>query len=122
MQWLLFGSVTPAVAEALVRHGHKAHSASELELATDAAPADVLKAAAGKQWDLLTADPLVANAPFDLQTPFARSIVFLQLLGGEVEQDDAIDRLFKRYKRLSPRRLYTVTESRVKVRQLPGMK
>ena len=33
---------------------------------------------------------------------------------------DAIDRLFARYKRLSPRRLYTVTATRVKIRQLPG--
>jgi len=89
----------------------------------DEAPvADVLKAAAGKQWDLLTAEGAVATAPFDLNIWFPRSIVFLQLIGGEVEQDDAIDRLFKRYKRLSPRRLYTVTETRVKVRQLPGPK
>jgi hypothetical protein len=58
-------------------------------------------------------------APFELGVPFGRSIVFLQLEGGDVEQDDAIDRLFKRYKRLSPGRLYTVTTSRVKVRQLP---
>jgi hypothetical protein len=33
-----------------------------------------------------------------------------------------VDRLFDRYKRLSPGRLYTVTGSRVKVRQLPGRK
>ena len=48
-----------------------------------------------------------------------RVVVYLQLEGGDVEQDDAIDRLFKRYKRLTPGRLYTVTGSRVKVRQLP---
>jgi hypothetical protein len=46
--------------------------------------------------------------------------VFLQLEGGDVEQDDAIDRLFARYKRLSPGRMYTVTGTRVKIRQLPG--
>jgi hypothetical protein len=49
-------------------------------------------------------------------------MVYLQLDGGDVEQDDAIDRLFKRYKRLSPGRLYTVTAARVKVRQLPTRK
>jgi hypothetical protein len=48
--------------------------------------------------------------------------VFLQLPGADVEQDDAIDRLFTRYKRLTPGRLYTVTETRVKVRQLPSRK
>ena len=42
--------------------------------------------------------------------------MYLQLEGGDVEQDDAIDRLFARYKRLTPGRLYTVTASRVKVR------
>ena len=52
--------------------------------------------------------------------PFGRSIVYLQLEGGDVEQDDAVDRLFERYKRLTPGRLYTVTGSRVKIRQLPG--
>jgi hypothetical protein len=45
--------------------------------------------------------------------------MFLQWPGGAVEQDDAVDRLFTRYKRLTPERLYTVTETRVKVRQLP---
>jgi hypothetical protein len=46
-----------------------------------------------------------------------RAIVFLQLPGGEIEHDDAIDRLFDRYKRLRPGQLYTVTETRVKVQQ-----
>ena len=35
-------------------------------------------------------------------------------------QSAAIDRLFERYKRLSPKRLYTITPNRVKIRQLPG--
>ena len=52
--------------------------------------------------------------------PFGRSVVYLHLEGGDVEQDDAVTRLFERYKRLTPGRLYTVTASRVKVRQLPG--
>jgi hypothetical protein len=46
-------------------------------------------------------------------------MVHLNVEGGDVEQDDAIDRLFTRYKRLAPGRLYTVTGARVKVRQLP---
>ena len=44
-------------------------------------------------------------------------MVHLNVDEGEIEQDDAIDRLFTRYKRLSPGRLYTVTGGRVKVRQ-----
>jgi hypothetical protein len=71
------------------------------------------------QLDICTTDAALSAAPFLLKFWFNRSIVYLQLEGGEVEQDDAIDRLFARYKRLTPGRLYTVTGSRVKVRQLP---
>ena len=67
----------------------------------------------------MTRGTVMAQAPFDLDFWFNRSIVFLQLEGGDVEQDDAVDRLFQRYKRLTAGRLYTVTGSRVKVRQLP---
>lgn len=82
-------------------------------------PVEALAAAKKSQLDVLTNDAALAAAPFEQSTSFNRSIVFLQLPGGDVEQDDAIDRLFKRYKRLSPGRLYTVTESRVKIRQIP---
>ncbi len=86
-------------------------------MATD--PALVLAAAKKAQLDVLTADPVLAATPFEQSAGFNRSLVFLQLAGGDVEQDDAIDRLFTRYKRLTPGRLYTVTGTRVKVRQLP---
>jgi len=122
MQWLLHGNLTPAVTEALVRHEQKTHAVAELELEPGAEPADVLRVAQKKQWDVITADPALANSPFENGRTFGRSIVFLQLDGGDVEQDDAVDRLFERYKRLSPGRLYTVTGTRVKVRQLPGLK
>ena len=118
MRWLLYGTLTPAVAEALRRHGHQAQTLEDGQIeATEAS--EVLKAAHERQLDLITSDPQLAAAPFERETPFARSIVFLQLEGGDVEQDDAVDRLFERYKRLTPGRLYTVTGSRVKVRQLP---
>ncbi len=120
MQWLVYGTLAPAVGDALVRHGDKVHAPVELNLPDGAALPDILKAAQQKQWDILTNDQALANAPFEAQIPFPRTIVYLQLPGGEVEQDDAIDRLYDRYKRLSPRRLYTVTETRVKIRQLPG--
>jgi hypothetical protein len=119
MRWLLHGNLTPAVAEALRRHGHQAQTLADAQI--DASEtADVLEAAHERQLDLITTDAQLVSAPFERPSPFARSIVFLQLEGGDVEQDDAVDRLFERYKRLAPGRIYTVTGSRVKVRQLPG--
>ena len=121
MRWLLHGNLAPAVAEALRRHGHQAQTMSQSSLETPD-PVDVLSAATKLQLDVITTDTALANAPFESGTGFGRSIVFLQLEGADVEQDDAIDRLFDRYKRLTPGRLYTVTATRVKVRQLPGKK
>ena len=117
MRWLLHGKLSTSIPEALKRHGHDVCEpvgiTPELDLEA------ILDVAKKEQLDLLTADPAMAQAPFDLDFWFNRSMVFLQLEGGEVEQDDAIDRLFDRYKRLTPGRLYTVTGKRVKVRQLP---
>jgi hypothetical protein len=122
MRWLLHGPMTSAVSDALVRHGHKASNMPDVGLPPEADPATVLHAARQQQFDVLTTDGKLAEAPFlapeDL--PFNRTIVYLQLEGGDVEQDDAVDRLFDRYKRLSPGRLYTVTATRVKIRQLPS--
>jgi hypothetical protein len=117
---LVHGNLSPAVAEALVRHGDQAQTPQMIELPADATPSDVLEMAHQKQLDVITNDPALANAPFESEIKFGRSLVFLQLAGGDVEQDDAVDRLFARYKRLAPGRLYTVTETRVKIRQLPA--
>ena len=119
MRWLLHGNLTTATGDALRRHGHQVVELPDL--AGDPIPdaSGVLAAAKKAQLDVLTADPELAAAPFSTAAGFNRSLVFLQLAGGDVEQDDAVDRLFKRYKRLTPGRLYTVTGSRVKVRQLP---
>lgn len=123
MRWLLHGTMTPAVAEALVRHEHKVVPAADIALATESPASEVLKAAHKSQLDVLTTDADLVEAAVAASgsgEKFGRSIVYLQLEGGDVEQDDAIDRLFERYKRLAPGRLYTVTASRVKIRQLPG--
>jgi hypothetical protein len=120
MRWVLHGTLTAAVAEALKRHGHAACPVSELGVATDAAACDLLAAATRQQLDLITSDAALVNAIYDQDIWFKRVVVFLQLPGGEVEQDDAVDRLFARYKRLTPGRLYTMTETRAKVRQLPS--
>lgn len=122
MRWVLCGNLSQAVTDALVRHEQKPSPVSDLGLSSDTGPRELLKAAQTKQLDVLTNDAALVNAIFDQDIWFNRSVVFLQLEGGEVEQDDAVDRLFARYKRLSPGRLYTVTGSRVKVRQLPGRK
>ena len=121
MRWLLHGPMTPAVADALRAREDIVVEASAVSVIPDAPPADVLKAAHKAQLDVMTTDPKLAEAPFAPEAPaFGRSIVYLQLEGGDVEQDDAVDRLFERYRRLTPGRLYTVTGTRVKVRQLPG--
>src|SRR5262249_53150179 len=104
------------------RHSHDPRAFAELGLPEDFAPSDFFKAAQSRQLDVFTTDAQLVNAIFDQKISFNRSVVFLQLEGGDVEQDDGIDRLFDRYKRLSPGRLYTVTGSRVKIRQLPGRK
>ena len=120
MRWLLHGNLAPAVGEALARHEQKTHAVGELGLPAGAAPRELLKAAQSKQLDVITTDSTLVNEIFEEKIWFNRVVVFLQLEGGDVEQDDAIDRLFERYKRLTPGRLYTVTGSRVKVRQLPA--
>jgi hypothetical protein len=115
MRWLIHGNVTPAAVEAMHRHEQKT------QVATESAIDELLRSAAKSQLEILTTDAALVDAIFGEQRiPFARTLVYLQLEGGEVEQDDAIDRLFARYKRLSPGRMYTVTGTRVKVRQLPG--
>ncbi len=119
MQWLLHGKITPAAAEALVRHEQKVHQIAELGVGENAEARELLKAAQTKQWEVLTSEAGLVQEIYDQAIWFNRSVVYLQVEGGEVEQDDAVDRLFGRYKRLSPGRLYTVTQSRVKVRQLP---
>jgi hypothetical protein len=112
--------MTSAVADALVRHGHTARNMLELGLPPETDAVTVLKTADAAQLDILTTDGSLSSAAFLQNIRVKRSMVYLQLEGADVEQDDAVDRLFNRYKRLSPGRLYTVTGSRVKVRQLPG--
>jgi hypothetical protein len=107
MQWLVHAP--PSVAEALIRHEHKTHVAE----------GDQLQIARENQWDIITTDAALAMRPFEEPKFFHRSVVYLQLTGGDAELADAVDRLFLRYKRLTPGRLYTVTATRVKVRQLP---
>ncbi|HWE01448.1 MAG TPA: DUF5615 family PIN-like protein [Tepidisphaeraceae bacterium] len=119
MRWLLHGTLQSAVAEALRRHKHETRSLADVGLAADAPPDEVLRSAHKNQLDLLTVDQDTATSLYENPFAFDRSIVYLNVGEGDVERDDAVDRLFARYRQLTPGRLYTVTESRVKVRQLP---
>ena len=121
MRFLLHGTLTPAVADALRRHQDTPVTVAEAGIDGQDI-AQLLEQANQKQLDLITNDPQLSHAIFEQRLSFSRSIVYLQLAGEDVEQDDAIDRLYERYKRLTPGRLYTVTGSRVKIRQLPGKK
>ena len=121
MRWLLHGKLTPAAADALKRHGHESRLPADIGINADSLPDEVFEAARKEQLEILTADAGLAQAPFEQFSRFVRTMVLLNV-EGDVEQDDAIDRLFTRYKRLSPGRIYTVTGSRVKIRQLPSSK
>jgi len=120
MRWLLHGTMTPAVSDALKRHGHDVRDMTAANLDANLDTLEVLKSARTAQLDIVTTDARMTTVPFAEDLWFGRTIVYLQLDGGDVEQDDAIDRLFARYGRLAPGRLYTVTANRVKVRQLPS--
>jgi len=125
MRFLLHGAVTPEASAALIRHDHACHAASEL--AADAAPdaADghlaLFQQLAQKQWNLLTTDTALIRDLYERKLAFPGIIVMiLEDAGGTQDQGKAVDRLFDRYKRLTPGRLYTITPNRVKIRQLPG--
>jgi hypothetical protein len=122
MRWLMHGNLTEAAAAALRRHGHAVQRPQDIGLAADLSASELFEAAQAKQLELITNDAELSAAPFENAIPFNRTLVYLQLEGGDVEQDDAIDRLFTRYKRLSPGRMYTVTAARVKIRQLPNQR
>ena len=121
MRLLLHGKLTPAVADALKARGDTVRQLADVGVTPESSPDEIIKAAHKDQAEVLTTEPALATALFDREDApkFNRSIVYFQLEGGDVEQDDAVTRLFARYKRLTPGRLYTVTGSRVKVRQLP---
>ena len=114
MRWLLHGQISASVAEALRRHEQSAMVA-QADLTAD----QVFESARKQQLEVMTADATLTDSLFTHDAQFSRLIVHLNVEPGDVEQDDAVDRLFARYRRLTPGRLYTVTASRVKVRQLP---
>jgi len=128
MQFFILGPVNPEAQAALVRHGHSVHSDLELSADTDApasledSPSQLLELLSHKGWNLLTTDTAFIRLMYEQKAEFPRGVV-VHLLDDPADLHDqapAIDRLFKRYPRLTPKRLYTITPSRVKIRQLPG--
>ena len=124
MRFLIHGSVDAAARAALQRHEHACHEIAELppELTADSLqddPGHLLPALEKKQWCLLTTESALVRAIYEKKLSFNGVVV--QILDSEGnDHAPAIDRLFERYKRLTPGRLYTVTPNRVKIRQLPA--
>ena len=127
MQFFLHGQLDSGVAENLRAAGHQVHAPAELEpgVPGESGPPDftdprrLLAAIGARQWVLLTPERDLVQHACDQRLPGPAIMVLLVGAGSPAAQRDAIARLFERYPRLSPGRLYTVTPNRVKVRQLP---
>ncbi len=136
MRFLIHGTLAPEISAALARHEHKAHTLEELgetshtptEPSGSAAgsptiaidPAELFQSLARRQWFLLTNDAALVHQMFEEKIPYPGIIILLINAPDAPAQSAALDRLFERYKRLTPKRLYTITPNRVKIRQLPG--
>ena len=113
LRFLLHGQLGPDVAAALAELGHKSATPADLKLAANATPGEVAEACRAGQYELVTADGGGA-------TSAGRGRVVVYLHDAPENHAQSVARLFERYKRLTPGRLYTVTAGRVKVRQLPA--
>ena len=120
MQFLVHGGLAAEGCEAMVRQGHRVHQLTELagETPAPSSPEELLRELARRQWCLLTADRDFVHQVYDQGLKF--NLCMVLLIAQADQHSSSVDRLFERYKRLSPKRLYTVTPGRVKVRQLPG--
>ncbi len=127
MRFLIHGAVGAEAAAALAKREHGCHTLPEF-LADAGAPADagrdpevLLSWLDKKQWHVITTDAALVRDVYEKKIAF-RGVIVLLLDHPDTPQDQsqALDRLFERYKRLTPGRLFTVTPNRVKIRQLPG--
>jgi hypothetical protein len=127
MRFLAHGEIHADALAAMTKHEQKCEPLAALSSDADEpgitespnSPQTLLPLLQKKQLQLLTTDTKFIADLYEQKILFPGVIVLL-LESTEGMQADAIDRLFERYPRLSPRRLYTVTGSRVKIRQLPG--
>jgi|SRR5271156_1861410 len=120
MRFLVHGDIHPDALAAMTRHEQICHASAELADELPTSPTEFLPLLQKKQWQLLTTDSGFINDMYEQKFAFSGVIVLLLETEDGPQQAAAIDRLFERYQRLTPRRLYTVTPSRVKIRQLPG--
>jgi hypothetical protein len=116
VRWFLHGEAGVEVREALARHGHQC---MELPESAGLSSDQLIALLHRRQLDLLTTDEALVGRLFEVPVRYDRSVVLIQAGTGAIEQTDAVERLFERYKRLTPGRLYTISPGRVKVRQLP---
>jgi hypothetical protein len=120
----MHGTVGDAARKALEKQEHTGCTMADLDSdAPDAISEGGTEGLLGrlqkKQWNLMTTDGDLVRDLYEKKVQFKGVIV--QILSSDAaEHADAVERLFERYKRLTPGRLYTVTGSRVKIRQLPG--
>lgn len=129
MQFFVHGAVSPDAIDALRQHEQQVHTALELSAETDAPaalednPRELLKFLQKKQWHLFTTDTGLIHQIYEEKIEFPGGIIVLMLDNPDVlnDQGAAVERLFERYKRLTVKRLYTITASKIKIRQLPGL-
>ena len=125
MHFHLFGEVSSEITTGLTRHGHTLHTLADLgdhpqatELAAPS-PELLMSVLEQKQWNCLTADGEFLRRFYEEKIIFPYLII--HVLPTALNDATAVDRLFERYPRLTPRRMYTITPSRIKIRQLPGL-
>jgi hypothetical protein len=124
MRFLTLGDIHPDALAAMTRHEQTCEPFEDLASEEDDAgaldsPRQALRLLTRDQRQLLTTDNGFVHTLYEEKLSFAGVIVLI-LDSAAGDQAAAIDRLFERYPRLTPRRLYTITGSRVKIRQLPG--
>jgi len=111
MRFVLHGEISEEVRAALIAAGHGCYALEEVPEDV----AELLGELGKRQWDLMTVDGEFVRQIYERKVAFGGVVV--QILGGA---ENVVERLFERYPRLTGRRLYMVTRSRVKIRQLPG--
>lgn len=120
LRFLLYGNFGDDTAAQFSAQGHVAVTPADLDLPADVGPKQVREAARKQQYELVvpdrgTLDELLSGSA--RREVFGRVIVFLR--DEPADHALAVMRLFDRYKRLTPGRLYTVSSGRVKASQLP---
>ncbi|MEM7806610.1 MAG: hypothetical protein AAF561_00695 [Planctomycetota bacterium] len=121
MRFLLPDDAADDVRQAFTEAGHKVVSPTDIELSTGASAIDRREAARRHQLELVVTNRQSLDAVLPSsgnKATFGRTLIFLN--SGPSDAPLAVHRLFGRYKRLSPGRLYSVSPQRVKVSQLPS--